>query len=385
MRSSRPRKNERIPHEKARRLPRPRRRLRSAGADTTLDYNVLHAGKKSGAQKTVIGDDGRMHVSYSYRDNGRGPDIEEDIALLPDGTIRSYRQRGKTTYGAVLDERFSAARGRASWQSPSERGSQELAGAAIYLPSYGSPETSAIIVRATQKAGGQLPALPGGELRSEKLADARVGPAGQERAGRAVCDFRRRAATGLRLARGERGDAPFRQHQRGRKPHGRGRLRERDARSRAATQADAEATYLADIAKKHTHSLAAADPRQERSRFRYGKEEPWRAVGRLRQRWPHRRDLSGGLAGEGSGDRHRRRGTRAAARPLRHAYARGCLEFDPADRRRRHDLARHGQRQRLPGEAAFATSPVASRSGRTSSRPATSRARAPLPRAADSS
>ncbi len=153
----------------------------AAQADTTLDYNVLHAGTKSGAQKTVIGDDGRMHVSYSYRDNGRGPDIEEVIALLPDGTIRSYRQRGRTTYGAVLDERYSATRGRASWQSPSERGSQDLAGAAIYLPSYGSPETTAIIVRATQKAGGKLPGLPGGELRSEKLADARVGPAGQER------------------------------------------------------------------------------------------------------------------------------------------------------------------------------------------------------------
>ena len=154
----------------------------AALADTTLDYNVLYTGTKSGAQKTIVGNDGRMHVSYSYRDNGRGPDIEEDIALLPDGTFKSYRQRGKTTFGAVLDERFQVARGRASWQSPSERGSQDLAGPAIYLPAYGSPETTAIIVRATQKAGGHLAALPGGELRSERLADARVGPAGQERA-----------------------------------------------------------------------------------------------------------------------------------------------------------------------------------------------------------
>jgi len=154
----------------------------AAQADTTVDYHVLYAGTKAGAQKTVIGDDGRLHVTYSYRDNGRGPDIEEDIALLPDGTFKSYRQRGKTTYGAVLDERFRIVRGRASWQSPSERGAQELAGAALYLPAYGSPETNAIIVRTTQKAGGRLAALPGGELRSEKLADARVGPAGQERA-----------------------------------------------------------------------------------------------------------------------------------------------------------------------------------------------------------
>jgi len=153
----------------------------AASAETTLDYNVLHAGKKSGAQKTVIRDDGKVHVSYSYRDNGRGPDIEEDITLLPDGTFGSYRQTGKTTYGAILDERFSISGKRASWQSPAERGSQALTAPAVYLPSYGSPETSAVIVRATQKAGGRLAALPGGELGSERLATARVGAAGGER------------------------------------------------------------------------------------------------------------------------------------------------------------------------------------------------------------
>lgn len=153
----------------------------AAGADAALDYNVLHAGKKSGAQKTVIQGDGKIHVSYSYRDNGRGPDIEEDIALLPDGTFRSYRQTGKTTYGAVLDERFSISGKRASWRSPAERGSQALTAPAVYLPGYGSPETSAVIVRATQKAGGRLAALPGGELSSERLATARVGAAGEER------------------------------------------------------------------------------------------------------------------------------------------------------------------------------------------------------------
>jgi hypothetical protein len=153
----------------------------AAHADTTLDYSVLHAGKKSGAQKLVIGDGGRLHVTYSYRDNGRGPDIEEDITLLADGSFKSYRQTGKTTYGAALDERFSVSGKRASWRSPAERGEQTLSGPALYLPAYGSPETNAIIVRATQQAGGRMPALPGGELSSEKLKDARVGSAGRER------------------------------------------------------------------------------------------------------------------------------------------------------------------------------------------------------------
>ena len=225
-----------------------------AHADTTLDYNVLHAGKKSGAQKTVVGNDGRMHVSYSYRDNGRGPDIEEDITLLPDGTIKSYRQRGKTTYGAVLDERFSATSGRASWQSPSERGSRELATPAIYLPSYGSPETSAVIVRATQKAGGRLPGLPGGELRSEKLADARVGPAGQERAVALYAIFGAGLQPDYVWLEADETMRLFANINVG-GSHMVAAGYESVTPELERLQAAAEARYLADVAKKHTQAL----------------------------------------------------------------------------------------------------------------------------------
>ena len=269
----------------------------AAGADTTLDYNVLHAGKKSGAQKTVIQGDGKIHVSYSYRDNGRGPDIEEDIALLPDGTFRSYRQTGKTTYGAKLDERFSISGKRASWQSPAERGSQALTAPAVYLPSYGSPETSAVIVRATQKAGGRLAALPGGELSSERLATTRVGAAGRRARGRALRDPGRRPAAGLRLAGKRRRHAPLRQHQCRRQPHGRRRLRGRDAGARAPAAAGGDEIPRGPRREAHA-GAAAADPDQERAGLRREVEGPRRAGRRLRQRRPHRGDLSGGLARE---------------------------------------------------------------------------------------
>jgi hypothetical protein len=82
----------------------------------------------------------------------------------------------------VLDEVFALTRGRASWRSSAERGSQQLGAPAMYLPNYGTPETNAMIVRATQRAGGRLASLPGGELNSRRLADARVGAPGQERA-----------------------------------------------------------------------------------------------------------------------------------------------------------------------------------------------------------
>ncbi len=154
----------------------------AAHADTTLEYDVLFEGKKGGAQTTVVADDGRIRVSYSHRNNGRGPDLAEEITIAADGTFQRYRLRGKTTYGAVLDEEFTAARGRASWHSVAERGSRKIDAPAMYLPNYGSPETSAMIVRATQRAGGRLASLPDGELKSQRLKDMRIGEAGQERA-----------------------------------------------------------------------------------------------------------------------------------------------------------------------------------------------------------
>jgi hypothetical protein len=154
----------------------------AAHADATHEYVVLFDGKTGGGQTTVIGENGRVRVSYTHRDNGRGPDLEEEILLAADGTFLKYRLTGKTTFGAALDETFVVSRDRASWRSTTERGAQLLQSPAMYLPKYGSPETSAMIVRATQRAGGRLPGLPGGELRSERLKQLRIGAAGQERA-----------------------------------------------------------------------------------------------------------------------------------------------------------------------------------------------------------
>ncbi len=154
----------------------------TAQAGTTLHYTVQHAGRTSGSQTTDIGDDGLISVSFSYRDNGRGPDVSEKIRLAADGTIQSYRLTGKSTFGAVFDERFSLARGRASWRSPSEHGEAVPSGPAMYLPIDGSPETRAMIVRASQRLpDGRIAALPDGELQSLRVADMRVGTVGDER------------------------------------------------------------------------------------------------------------------------------------------------------------------------------------------------------------
>ncbi|MGQ0429082.1 MAG: amidohydrolase family protein [Gammaproteobacteria bacterium] len=155
----------------------------AAQADTTLEYTVLHSGTRSGAQTTVIADDGMVRVSYSHRDNGRGPDLEEQILPAADGTIRRYQLRGKSTFGAVLDERFELARGRARWQSISERGSAKVDGRAVYVPVSGSPEARALLARAALGSpGGTIAALPGGELRVERARELALAGDGGTRA-----------------------------------------------------------------------------------------------------------------------------------------------------------------------------------------------------------
>ncbi len=226
-----------------------------AFADTTLDYNVLYTGTKAGAQKVVIGNDGRVHVTYSYRDNGRGPDSEEDIALSPDGTLKSYHQTGKNTYGAILDESFSMSGKRARWQLPSDKGEKALAGPALYLPTYGSPEVDAIIVRATQQAGGKIAALPGGQLRSEKLADARVGPAGHERAVALYAIFGAELQPNYVWLDADGAKRLFASIN----PGGRHTIvagYESAGLELEKIQLEAEAKFLRDIAKNHTQSLA---------------------------------------------------------------------------------------------------------------------------------
>ena len=60
----------------------------AANADTTLEYTVLHSGTQSGAQTTTIDAGGTVRVSYSHRENGRGPDLEEEFTPAADGAHR---------------------------------------------------------------------------------------------------------------------------------------------------------------------------------------------------------------------------------------------------------------------------------------------------------
>ena len=167
-----------------------------ARADTTAVHTVLIHGTPSGKQTTTTGADGRITVDFSYRDNGRGPDVREEILLAPDGTQRSHRLTGKSTFGAPIDESYSVEAGKAQWTSQADRGDADLPRPAVYFPvGESSGESLAVLVRALQRQpAGRLAAVPAGELALQPLTEASLGDKSRSQAVRLY------AITGLGFA-----------------------------------------------------------------------------------------------------------------------------------------------------------------------------------------
>jgi hypothetical protein len=153
----------------------------------SVRYVVLFQDKVSGHQTVVRSRDGVTRVDFEYKDNGRGPDLKEEFTLARDGTYRTYRVRGTSTYGAPVDEGFEVAGGKASWRSTSDSGSQAATGTALYAPLNGSLEAVTVSVAAlTDRPDGKLPLIPGGTLTMRRLAESAVTRGGAKQSVRLV-------------------------------------------------------------------------------------------------------------------------------------------------------------------------------------------------------
>jgi len=145
-------------------------------------YSILLFGRPAGTQTTTVADDGRISVDFSYRENGRGPDFHEEIALAADGTPLSHRISGKSTFGAPVDETYERSDAGAQWNSLADHGIAKPTGATLYIPLDHSLEPQALMVRAlTQASNHELPALPKGTVRLERLRETSVTSNGVQR------------------------------------------------------------------------------------------------------------------------------------------------------------------------------------------------------------
>src|SRR5262249_57992297 len=75
--------------------------------DVTRYVFILPDGHPAGEQVVERGSDDTTHVHMVYKNNGRGPELEETLRLAPDGTLAEYAVTGKSEFGRVVDERFT--------------------------------------------------------------------------------------------------------------------------------------------------------------------------------------------------------------------------------------------------------------------------------------
>jgi hypothetical protein len=148
----------------------------------SVSHSITIQGKVSGKQTVTTLSDQKLKTEFSYRDNGRGPDIFEEITIAKNGQIESFTATGKSTFGAPIAETFVRKDGKAMWKSKADTG--EIVGSenAIYVPVESSMETLAISVRALLRAkGNKLVALPSGQLSIVRVRDASVAKDGMKK------------------------------------------------------------------------------------------------------------------------------------------------------------------------------------------------------------
>jgi Amidohydrolase family len=147
----------------------------AAQAATEYHYTMIFSGHVGGQHVTRVADDGSITTDFSYRENGRGPDYKEKLALGADGTLARFAITGKSTFGSLVDERFERKGDRAEWSGKVDHGSLKISGKALYVPIDSTIEVTGIIVRALiHEPSAKLPAVPGGELSIVKLMDSTV-------------------------------------------------------------------------------------------------------------------------------------------------------------------------------------------------------------------
>jgi len=147
-----------------------------AHAGEKLHYVIVVTdGKQAGEQTVERGDDGVTKVHYIFKDNGRGPELDEQFRLAADGSFSEYQVKGTSTFGAPIDEHFSRTGDQAEWKSTSEQGKKTVTGTGFYVPLNGTLEAnSAAIAAIAQRGDGKLPLLPAGTLVQRKLDEVAV-------------------------------------------------------------------------------------------------------------------------------------------------------------------------------------------------------------------
>ena len=142
----------------------------------TLRYTILLDNGAVGGEQIVERPSlDTLKVHFDFKENGRGPTLDEVIKIGPDLTMLEYRVTGSSEMGGAVDERFTRRGGLAEWSVKAERGSKRVRGPAFYVPVDSSLEVTSLMISALSASRtGTLPLLPEGTLTQQRLDEAVV-------------------------------------------------------------------------------------------------------------------------------------------------------------------------------------------------------------------
>ncbi len=142
----------------------------------TIRYTIfLDNGAVAGEQIVEHLSPDTIKVHFDFKENGRGPTLDEVIKIGPDLTMVDYKVTGSAEMGGVVDERFTRRGGLAEWSVKAERGTQRLRGPAFYVPVDSSLEVNSLMISALSASRtGTLRLLPEGTLTQQRLDEAVV-------------------------------------------------------------------------------------------------------------------------------------------------------------------------------------------------------------------
>lgn len=147
----------------------------------TETFTVMVSGTEVGGM-SVDHTSGQTVIAYEYRNNGRGPTINETVSLNDNGFPAAWSVEGATTFGNKVNETFALDGMMASWTDATGSASSELDAPAIYVAQDASPYSLWLYARALLADDDQsITALPGGTLQLTEMETFGVaGPDGDE-------------------------------------------------------------------------------------------------------------------------------------------------------------------------------------------------------------
>jgi len=140
----------------------------AASAARAADYAVVIQDQQAGHLHVRQAADGWVETDYSYRNNGRGPDLRERIRVDTNGLPVAYEVSGRSTMGAEVRENFRLERGRAVWTSRADQGDETVPEDFVFLPLESSAAYDDAVVRLLlSRPGAVAPTIGGTRLTAE--------------------------------------------------------------------------------------------------------------------------------------------------------------------------------------------------------------------------